>query len=231
MKENLQSNLGTEKNNILNMNDYNEKDALIEDQTKTIISLQNKIKELESIIAEYHQDRPMISNDNIRVIERNQKSSTNTHEEEDNNPPILVFDIDNSNIAKKGKLDLSDFEMNGNFGEKEKFTHYYRKDILIVSINIARAVMHEAAQFKKYLDQIMDENQKIIIDLTRCFFFDSTFLGVLVNSLKKSVNFDGDIRLVMGEETKSIIFHVVNMDKVFKTFDNIEDAMNSYESS
>lgn len=229
MKDNSQSNLDTEKNDILNIHDYTEKEALIEDQTRTIISLQNKIMELESIIDEFNKVQPTNASEHKRVIERNQNSSTNNYEEEDNNPPLLIFDIDNRNIAKKGNVDLSDYEMSGNFGETEKFTHYYRKDILIVSINIARTVMHEAAQFKKYFDQIVNENQKIIIDLTRCFFFDSTFLGVLVNSLKKSVNFDGDIRLVMGEETKSIIFHVVNMDKVFMTFDNIEDAMKSYE--
>ena len=227
MKDNLQSALDNEKKYSLDLNDYKEKDAVIEDQIKTIISLKNKIKELESIIAAVNKEQSVYSNKNIRVVERNQSSSSNSDEEIASEPP-LIFDIDNSKITKNGSLDISGSGKNGKLEQKEKFTHYYEKDILIVSINIPRAVMDEAAPFKKYLNQIMIENQKIIIDFTNCYFFDSTFLGVLVNFLKKTVNCDGDIRLVMGEETKSIIFHVVNMDKVFKTFENIEDAINSY---
>ena len=228
MKDNLQSALDNEKKYSLDLNDYKEKDAVIEDQIKTIISLKNKIKELESIITAVNKEQSVYSNKNIRVVERNQSSSSNSDEEIASEPP-LIFDIDNSKITKNGSLDISGLGKNGKLVQKEKFTHYYEKDILIVSINIPRAVMDEAAPFKKYLNQIMVENQKIIIDFTSCYFFDSTFLGVLVNFLKKTVNCDGDIRLVMGEETKSIIFHVVNMDKVFKTFENIEDAITSYE--
>ena len=59
-------------------------------------------------------------------------------------------------------------------------------DVLVEIVNIDRATLHEADELKASLAIKMEEGYKnIIIDLSACDFIDSTFLGVLVNTLKK----------------------------------------------
>ncbi len=68
----------------------------------------------------------------------------------------------------------------------------------------------------------------MIIDLTDCEFVDSTVLGVLVSSLKKAMGKGGDLRIVWGDNTESSMFYITRMDKVFKLYDTLQDAIQSY---
>ena len=77
---------------------------------------------------------------------------------------------------------------------------------------------------------IENGDTKIVIDLAECEFVDSTVLGVLVSTLKKAMSKDGDVRIVWGDNTESSMFYITRMDKVFKLFDNLEDAVQSYQS-
>ncbi|NLJ48759.1 MAG: STAS domain-containing protein, partial [Candidatus Atribacteria bacterium] len=50
--------------------------------------------------------------------------------------------------------------------------------------------------FIKLWQQKTPLSKKLIIDLTSVEFIDSTFLGVIVNSLKKVAKLGGDLKLV-----------------------------------
>ena len=89
--------------------------------------------------------------------------------------------------------------------------------------------MEIAAKFKEYLTSLFNsQNSKIVVDLTECEFVDSTVLGVMVSSLKKAMSLGGDLRIVWGDHTESSMFYITRMDKVFKLFDNLESAIQSY---
>jgi len=113
--------------------------------------------------------------------------------------------------------------------EFKEFSDITYDDVNVVSVNLARATMEIAARFKKYLNQVIDsENSKIIIDLSECEFVDSTVLGVLVSSLKKAMSKNGDLRIVWGDNTESSMFYITRMDKVFKLYDTLDKAIQSY---
>ncbi len=89
--------------------------------------------------------------------------------------------------------------------------------------------MDIASNFKTFLHKIIDDNNpKVVIDLTECEFVDSTVLGVMVSSLKKAMSKSGDLRIVWGDNTESSMFYITRMDKVFKLFDTLEEAIKSY---
>ncbi|MCW9097756.1 MAG: STAS domain-containing protein, partial [Ignavibacteriaceae bacterium] len=57
---------------------------------------------------------------------------------------------------------------------------------VVFNINLLRATLNEAAEFKDYLAQaILETDKDIIVNLSNCEHLDSTFLGVLVSSFKK----------------------------------------------
>ena len=71
---------------------------------------------------------------------------------------------------------------------KEKYD-----DVLVEVVNLTRATLKEAEEFKLTLTQDIEEGvRKIVVDLSQCEFIDSTFLGALVVSLKKITNVNSD---------------------------------------
>jgi anti-anti-sigma factor len=78
-----------------------------------------------------------------------------------------------------------------------EFIKEIHNNILIEIVNLERATLKEAEQFKLILVKDIEEgNKNIIVDLNNCEFIDSTFLGALVVSLKKTTALGGDLKLV-----------------------------------
>ena len=71
------------------------------------------------------------------------------------------------------------------------------EDVIVITVNLKRATLAEAEEFKQVLiNDIQRGFKKIVVDLASCEFIDSTFLGSLVVSLKKLTGLGGDLRLV-----------------------------------
>lgn len=102
-------------------------------------------------------------------------------------------------------------------------------DVIVEIVNVERASVAEANQLKQCLSDAMDDGyKKIIIDLSECDFVDSSFLGVLVNSLKKVVRLEGDLKLVGFRPAVRSMFELTRLFRVFETFNNLQEAVKSY---
>ncbi len=104
-------------------------------------------------------------------------------------------------------------------------------DILITIIQLERATLVESEFLKKQLAERINEGyKKIIIDLTDCEFIDSTFLGVIVNTLKKVAKVNGDLKLVGFKPAVRAMFELTRMFRVFESFTEVEEAVKSFNS-
>jgi anti-sigma B factor antagonist len=67
---------------------------------------------------------------------------------------------------------------------------------------------------------------KIVVDLDRVDFLDSTGLGVLVGALKRVKGDEGGVlRLVCTQARIRKVFEVTGLTKVFDLFDTVDDAV------
>ena len=108
---------------------------------------------------------------------------------------------------------------------KEKYN-----DVLVEVVNLTRATLKEAEEFKLTLLHDIEEGaKKIVVDISECEFIDSTFLGTLVISLKKVTTFGGDLRLVGFQPAVHSMFELTRMYRVFEIFDAREDAILSFK--
>lgn len=113
----------------------------------------------------------------------------------------------------------------------ENFTNESVNGVLIISVKLKKAVLSHSKPFLNHMmNSIKDGSKKIVVDLTNCSIIDSTFLGVLVKSHKSILDEDGEIVLIYDEEHSSTLFMITYMDKVFKTFNNRDDAVNYFAS-
>ena len=100
---------------------------------------------------------------------------------------------------------------------------------LIERVNIARATILEALEFKNVLDEdIREGNHNIIIDLSKCEFLDSTFIGVLVVTWKKVKALGGRLKLVKPGNFAKSVFHLTGAIEIFETHSSIEEALSSF---
>ena len=103
-------------------------------------------------------------------------------------------------------------------------------DILVEVVNLTRATLKEAEEFKLTLTQDIEEGaKKIVVDISQCEFIDSTFLGALVVSLKKINAVKGDLRLVGFQPAVQSMFELTRMYRVFQSFKTKEEAVESFK--
>lgn len=102
-------------------------------------------------------------------------------------------------------------------------------DVLVEIVDLTRATLNEAEEFKQRLaEDIESGHTKIVADLSICEFIDSTFLGTLVISLKRITSLGGDLRLVGFQPAVHSMFELTRMYRVFETFSLREDAVLSF---
>lgn len=112
----------------------------------------------------------------------------------------------------------------------EDFEQLLVNDIVVQVVNLSRATYREASQLKKSLDElILTKHKKIIVDISQCEFIDSTFLGVLVLSLKSIAKIDGDIRLIKPAEVVKTLMEKSGTLNVFNLYESLEEAIKSFE--
>ncbi len=102
-------------------------------------------------------------------------------------------------------------------------------DITVEKVNLTRATLKEAEDFKKTLVSDIESGKKrIVVDLADCEFIDSTFLGALVVSLKKITALGGDLKLVGFQPNVRSMFELTRMYRVFESFETKEEAVASF---
>jgi anti-anti-sigma factor len=108
------------------------------------------------------------------------------------------------------------------------FEKEYSGDIVVITVNISRATVKEAHEFRKFIDdEIKKKKLKIIIDLSPCDFIDSTFIGVLVVTLKKLADIGGELRIIEPPSIAHTILTVTGTLNIFNTHKTKSEAIMS----
>lgn len=106
------------------------------------------------------------------------------------------------------------------------------EDVAVIHVFLNRATLAKAVKFKEFVTDVINEGtNKFVIDLSICEYLDSTFLGAMVALLKKVNSMNGDLRLVYNREMPSLVFVITRMDKVFKIFNQLDEALASFNIS
>lgn len=103
-------------------------------------------------------------------------------------------------------------------------------DVLVEVVNLSRATVNEAATFKEILSaDIITRFRKIVVDISRCEFMDSTFLGTLVLAQKQLSTLGGEIKLVEPASVMQTLMEKVQTLKIFDTYKTVEEAVHSFK--
>jgi anti-anti-sigma factor len=106
----------------------------------------------------------------------------------------------------------------------------YVEDISLITVNVERATIVQAKEFKNIIDkEIQNKNSRIVVDLSSCDFIDSTFIGVLVVTLKKLTENQGELRLIEPLSNAHSVMSVTYTLNIFKMYKSVEEALLSFD--
>ncbi len=105
-------------------------------------------------------------------------------------------------------------------------------NIIIEIIKSDRATIKESEILKNMIyDKIEKGYKNVIIDLSEVNFIDSTFLGIIVNLLKKVVNGGGDLKLVGFKPAVRSMFELTRLYRVFESYTDLQSAIKSFQKN
>jgi anti-anti-sigma factor len=101
---------------------------------------------------------------------------------------------------------------------------------LVEIVNLTRATAKESKEFKQILDEdILYGHHNLIIDLSRCEFMDSTFIGVMVVTYKKLRGRGGQMKLIKPGLFANSLLNYTGTIEIFETYESVEDAVKSFK--
>jgi anti-anti-sigma regulatory factor len=115
----------------------------------------------------------------------------------------------------------------------EDFKKQVSGDVLIEKVNLQRVSRNEAKIMKsRIFEDILLNNKKIIIDISKCDLIDNSFLGALVASLKRTIEAGGDIKIVIASSSSAKgIVNNSGILAVFEIYTSVKDAISSFRQN
>lgn len=105
----------------------------------------------------------------------------------------------------------------------------HENEVLIVSIASRETHFALAHEMRTTVFQLIDNGERrMLVDLSRCEFIDSTFLGVLVGSAKKMNAVQGEFKLAGVSKNVRRLLQLTNLNRVFMAYDNRQEALAAF---
>jgi anti-sigma B factor antagonist len=85
--------------------------------------------------------------------------------------------------------------------------------------------LYTAAKLKERLRALSDQGRsRIVVNLERVEFMDSTALGVLIGARKRARESDGEIALAAPTEPVRKVLSITGLDRVFPIRESVDEA-------
>jgi anti-sigma B factor antagonist len=109
------------------------------------------------------------------------------------------------------------------------FRYKIEDNILVFEILNKRATVEISGNVKnELLKQIEQGKNKVIVNLNKAEYVDSSFLGILVAGLKRATMKDGDLKIVGLQPAVKSMFELTRLYRIFDIFNTNEEAINSF---
>ena len=102
-------------------------------------------------------------------------------------------------------------------------------DVAVSAVPVEELDASNAGEFKRDIAPLLEANAKVVLDLTRLRFVDSSGLGAFISCLRKLNAKGGDLKLSGMSKLVRGVFELVRMHRVFDILATKEDAVQAFE--
>ena len=103
-------------------------------------------------------------------------------------------------------------------------------DVAVSVVPVDELDASNAEEFKREISSVLDAHAKLVLDLRRLRFVDSSGLGAFISCLRKLNAKGGDLKLCSMSKQVRAVFELVRMHRVFDILATPEDAVHAFES-
>jgi anti-sigma B factor antagonist len=86
-----------------------------------------------------------------------------------------------------------------------------------------------AEEFKRDIAPVLQANTKLVLDLSRLRFVDSSGLGAMLSCLRQLSAKSGDLKLCGMSKQVRGLFELVRMHRIFDIYGTKEEAVNAFK--
>lgn len=103
-------------------------------------------------------------------------------------------------------------------------------NVVVISLEGTLDVGKQTNFKEDLLKNVLSESSRVVLDFRKVDFIDSACLGALVAITRQLRSKGGDVCLAgLISEVQSII-QITRLDKIFKVYDELDEALRSYAS-
>jgi anti-sigma B factor antagonist len=104
-------------------------------------------------------------------------------------------------------------------------------DVSVATVPVEDLDAGNAADFKRDMTAVADGSQKLVLDLSRLRFVDSSGLGAFISLLRKVNAKGGDLKLCAMSKPVRAVFELVRMHRVFDILATPDEAVRAFAAT
>jgi anti-sigma B factor antagonist len=101
-------------------------------------------------------------------------------------------------------------------------------DVGVASVPVEDLDASNAGEFKRDIAPLVDGHARLVLDLSRLRFVDSSGLGAFISCLRKLNAKGGDLKLCGMSSQVRAAFELVRMHRIFDIYRTREDAVRAF---
>jgi anti-sigma B factor antagonist len=102
-------------------------------------------------------------------------------------------------------------------------------DVGVAAMPVDELDASNAGEFKRDIAPLLEANAKLVLDMSRLRFVDSSGLGAFISCLRRLNAKGGDLKLSGMSKQVRAVFELVRMHKVFDILTTKEDAVRAFD--
>jgi len=102
-------------------------------------------------------------------------------------------------------------------------------DVAVATIQVNDLDAGNASDFRRDISPVLEAHTRLVLDLSRLKFVDSSGLGAFISCLRKVNAAGGDLKLCCMSRPVRAVFELVRMHRVFDIFLSRDEAVQAFE--
>jgi anti-sigma B factor antagonist len=100
--------------------------------------------------------------------------------------------------------------------------------VAVATIHVDDLDAGNVGDFRRDVSPVLEAHARLVLDLSRLRFVDSSGLGAFISCLRKVNAAGGDLKLCGMSKPVRAVFELVRMHRVFDIFPTREDAVRAF---
>ena len=102
-------------------------------------------------------------------------------------------------------------------------------DVAIVLLSGENLDAGNEKDFKREIRPILETNKKVVLDMGRLMFVDSSGLGAILSCLRQLNSAGGDLKLCEMTKPVRTLFELVRMHRIFDIYNSRDEALRAFQ--